>query len=373
MASTLSLLVFPVDMDAAKHFISVSQSLGVNIIGASSVASPNITVDLDHFTHMPYITDPAFTAALKAAVEDYSVTHIYTPHPGVWAHLKYLQTQQPDHYSFKLCHPSPVQTIWDDTVSSYEWAENMALDVFLNMLESYPGSTLKPRLTRGRYISLHKQFFRIPGESDINKLTALAHISRTLPQGDLIEIGSFCGRSAFAIAWLAKQYEIGNLISIDPWSSQKIEQQGQQAEILNRRIGVIDFDKIFLVYISNMLLLDNVGYIREISSKAINQYKQTAQQGILNSSELSPISVSGAISLLHIDGNHHYTHVCQDIDAWAPYVMPGGWILLDDYVWAFGDGPKRAGDELLASRNFDLAFSMGDTLYLRKMTASDNL
>ncbi|MEW8469633.1 MAG: hypothetical protein AB2637_13960, partial [Candidatus Thiodiazotropha sp.] len=59
-------------------------------------------------------------------------------------------------------------------------------------------------------------------------------------------------------------------------------------------------------------------------------------------------------------------HVRQDLETWEPYVKPGGWVLLDDYHWAFGDGPKRAGDELLASGRFDHTFTLGDTLYLRK-------
>jgi hypothetical protein len=25
-------------------------------------------------------------------------------------------------------------------------------------------------------------------------------------------------------------------------------------------------------------------------------------------------------------------------------MAPGGWVVFDDYVWAFGDGPQRVGD-----------------------------
>jgi hypothetical protein len=50
-------------------------------------------------------------------------------------------------------------------------------------------------------------------------------------------------------------------------------------------------------------------------------------------------------------------------------VVSGGWVLLDDYRWAFGDGPKRAGDELLAGNGFEQAFTLGDTLYLKKGTS----
>lgn len=113
-------------------------------------------------------------------------------------------------------------------------------------------------------------------------------------------------------------------------------------------------------------MLNNVGYIRETSETAIKMYTEFAKSGTLPSNELNEISLTGSIAMLHIDGNHRYDHVCRDIHLWAPLVVPGGWVLLDDYVWAFGDGPKRAGDELLSTGNYDVAFTMSDTLFLRR-------
>jgi hypothetical protein len=49
--------------------------------------------------------------------------------------------------------------------------------------------------------------------------------------------------------------------------------------------------------------------------------------------------------------------------------MPGGWIVFDDYQWAFGDGPTRVGDELLETGHFDCAFAWSDSLFMRKRTA----
>ena len=90
------------------------------------------------------------------------------------------------------------------------------------------------------------------------------------------------------------------------------------------------------------------------------------KKGFIESGELGSQLISGVISLLHIDGNHSYQFVKRDIELWFPLVIKGGWILLDDYLWAFGDGPKIAGDELLSSGKIDCAFIIGDTLFLRK-------
>ena len=85
--------------------------------------------------------------------------------------------------------------------------------------------------------------------------------------------------------------------------------------------------------------------------------------------ELRDVSLTGAVSLLHVDANHRYDQVRRDVDAWEPLVMPGGWIVFDDYQWAFGDGPTRVGDELLETGHFDCAFAWSDSLFMRKRTA----
>lgn len=349
-------------MDAATPFLSAAQALGVRIIGASSTRNPASTPVLDELIHLPYISDHSFNSAFMDCLETHDITHVYTPHPGVWTVLNDLQCAPP---CFTLCRPSPYQRIWPDSEAGYEWAETRVCDPFPGMLLA-DRQSLRAALTPGEYAGLYKQFLQIAGQSDLNKLTAFACLTRVLPAGDLVEIGSFCGRSAFALAWLAERYRIGSLISIDPWSNHAIEEQGPQAEILNKDIQNIDFEKIFRIYISNLSLLNNAGYIREVSVKAIDHYHHAATVGLLKSPRLHAIPTAGRISLLHIDGNHDYMHVRQDIDTWSPRVISGGWVLLDDYVWPFGDGPKRAGDELLASHQFDQAFVMGDTLYLRK-------
>jgi hypothetical protein len=110
-----------------------------------------------------------------------------------------------------------------------------------------------------------------------------------------------------------------------------------------------------------------MGYIRQPSLDAIGEYREAVRQQVLHCPELTPVPVCGRIALLHIDGNHRYDQVVQDIQTWAPYLMPGGWLLLDDYVWSFGDGPQMAGDELLQSGAYDSAFVASDTLFLRRL------
>jgi hypothetical protein len=68
--------------------------------------------------------------------------------------------------------------------------------------------------------------------------------------------------------------------------------------------------------------------------------------------------------MLHVDGNHSYASAHSDVSAWADLVTPGGWIVIDDYIWPYGDGRQRVGDEFLASNvaRVSSAFVMGSAL-----------
>jgi hypothetical protein len=76
----------------------------------------------------------------------------------------------------------------------------------------------------------------------------------------------------------------------------------------------------------------------------------------------------GRIALLHIDGNHDAASAEEDVSLWSPLVAPGGWVAIDDYTWRYGDGPKLAGDALLARWGDDVAcaYVAGGCLFVQR-------
>ncbi len=365
--NAINLLVFPLDLDESQYFTEQAKSLGLNVIGASSVMRQATDLNVDEFAYLPYVTADDFDSAFDKLINQYSITHVYTPHSGVWNHIEELLLSSKD-YRFHLCTPKPFDANWLKYKPSYDWVKKVQADTLAGFLAN--GSFLRGLLSEAHYSALHKQFRNIPGQCDDDKLLSLSVIMRLIPQGDIVEIGSLYGRSAYAFAYLAKKYHIGNVISVDPWKAGKIKPQGNQAKLLNKQIGEVDPDIIFQIFLANAALLDNLTYIREASEQAVTIYINNVEEGFVKTPELGRFSVTGEIALLHIDGNHKYEEVCKDIDNWIPHVKPGGWVLLDDYVWAFGDGPKRAGDELIKKNIFDLSFCLGDTLFLRKSIGS---
>lgn len=360
------ILIFPLDIDEADTFIRVVHALCLATVGASSAMAGPGDKMVDAFIPLPFITDPAFEPAFRDALEQHAVTTVYAPHQGVWRYLDTLLKAHPERFSFTLCKPDPFSATQQRFAPHEDWARSMSSGHPPAGLAA-PGAT-HPPLSQARYAALHRQFLGIPGDSDVGKLHALCDIVRVLPPGDLLEVGCLYGRSAFALGYLAGQYKLGSVICVDPWNTVELTDQGAEAAVINAELANpdIDCETIFRVFLSAVASLENIGYIRKTSEKAIGDYEAAIRHGELPSPELGSIPVGGRLSLLHIDANHRYDHVRRDVELWSPYLTAGGWLLLDDYVWAFGDGPRRLGDELLGSSLYDSAFVSGDTLFLRR-------
>ncbi len=50
-------------------------------------------------------------------------------------------------------------------------------------------------------------------------------------------------------------------------------------------------------------------------------------------------------------------------------LLPGAWLVLDDYIWAHGDGPYLIGNELLREewKRIECAFVCGKALFVKFM------
>lgn len=357
------LLIFPLDLDDADPVIRVATALGIEVIGASSAMAAPVGRAVHKFLRLPFVTDPAFDDAFDSILAEHGITAVFAPHQGVWRHLRTRQESQASPLPFLLCQPDPFTATWELFAPHESWA---ATALASRNPEWIGGTTRRPALSQAQYAALHRQFLNTPGQCDEAKLHALCDIARLLPAGDLLEVGCLYGRSALALGFLAARHHIGSLICVDPWNTAELIDQGQDAAVLNAELVHIDFQRIFRIFLSTAALLDNVGYIRRTSAAARPIYEAARQAGRLDSPELGPIELAPQLSLLHVDGNHRYDQVKLDVATWSPYLAPGGWLLLDDYVWAFGDGPRRVGDELLGSPFYDLAFVGGDTLFLRR-------
>jgi hypothetical protein len=346
-------------MPQSVEFSRTALQLGFKVVAASSEPTDPARYPGYVVSHLPYVTELGFDDALTNLLQEQDINTIFAPHPAIWWHLQALSQSSKFPIKFRLCNESPYEMDWRAYGEAYRWAE--ACHSSSPLLTCDPASALPV----SNYAGLYRSYNFIPGQSDNTKLYALTQVARLLPPGDIVEIGSLYGKSAFALAWLAKFHRLGSVICVDPWNIAAIQNQGGQARLINAAVANRDWQQTFLGFAASLAMFDNVNYLREPSEQAVATYRRAAEAGSLQSNEFGHTPVKGKISLLHIDGNHKFEAVSQDLEKWLPFVMEQGWILFDDYVWAFGDGPKRVGDKYLFERKPRTAFVAADTLFVQ--------
>jgi hypothetical protein len=184
--------------------------------------------------------------------------------------------------------------------------------------------------------------------------------------GDVVEVGGFWGRSAFALAWLAARFETGPVLVVDPWRAEEALQKSVP-ELVRRDTHAQDWEMIHRGFLLNLLPVarGRLGFLRMTSAEGAQRYAQAPCR--IDSPPFGVLDFSGDIALLHIDGNHDEAAVALDAALWTKHIRPGGWLVLDDYIWPHGDGPARVGDALLDELGDKAAcrFVAGKALFIR--------
>lgn len=355
-------LIFPAGMPLALEFLGKCLREERSVIGASSLGYDPSKDKYPAWVHLPYVTDRGFNHALKQAVENLGIGEIYTPNIVVWNHLsKTLCTLCP---GVTLANSSPV----DDALNGYRKALDKARYLATNQLSLASNRLPRKFPSEIEVAALSRYADVIPGMCDDHKFQALLEIGRYSPKGDIVEIGSWWGKSAFILARLAQCFDIGKLLCIDPWENSLLL-QGEQ--FVDSGSAQVDAEEAMTVFQIGLLPFNanHINYLRMTSVEAAAYYKSHRS---VSTQAFGHTEYSGQISILHVDGNHAYEAAKADIESWKIFVMAGGWIIIDDYVWPYGDGPKRAGDEFLNSHRFEVstAFVMGTALFIQLTSRS---
>jgi hypothetical protein len=162
-----------------------------------------------------------------------------------------------------------------------------------------------------------------------------------------------------------------NVFVFDPWSSDIGLQKDLPDNLQNytQKCGIENIPKIFESIFSVFSDSKSLAAYRCSSADGFSIYTKS---GFNNSCSVlkknQNIDPKGKIALLHIDGNHDLESVSLDVDFWSQLVLPGGWLVLDDYEWRYGNGPKIVGDKLKERWGNDInkCFVKGGCLFIQK-------
>lgn len=175
----------------------------------------------------------------------------------------------------------------------------------------------------------------IPGWSSFPKLETLAKLASLVPaDGLIVELGSFCGRSAYAMGMNKK--ESATLLCVDMFIPMFTGVPVKNYDTSGTCYGDTAQVYCFETFVNNTKHIVNL---------------ETLAMTLPYNDRF--IKITEPIDLLFVDASHSYEAVSADIRQWVHCVKPGGVIVFDDYFDLF-PGCMQAVDEFVKKHNLTL-------------------
>ena len=352
-----ALLIFPAGYGDGPAVAAQAKAAGTPVVGASSVLDDPAAVAYAAWTHLPHVTDPGFDEALAGVIEKHGIGRMHVTHFAAWTRLQDAWPAAARKVALTLGR-SQLDIEADYRSLRARIAENRPV-----IADLAQASAPRPDLSAVEAAGFLRAAMAVPGESYEDKLLALIEVARRAPTGDIVELGSLFGRTASMFAMLAYRYGLGQILCVDPWSKDELE---QGSEALLKASTDYAWDERRLAFEINVAPFANgrLNYIHATSHAGAPLYGADKP---VTTEAFGATRYAGQIAILHIDGNHELQHVIADITDWTPHVAPGGWIIFDDYVWDWGDGPKIAGDAFVAdpANRVRCSFVVGGALFVQ--------
>lgn len=352
----MTTLVFPSCAEESVRFYTQASARGEKVVAASSLAYDETASSYAHYFRLPDIYKESFLGELQRAISAHNIQKIYCPHLAVFKHIEDCIAQ--GSLTVSLLGANPLK-------EREETYRRLLTKAHRTRQEAATISDGNSTMSAIDIASILRYYSEVFGQSNESKLVALIAIFADAPKGDVIEIGSLWGKSAAALCLLAKHHHTGKLLMVDPWERDRAQQPTSQA-YKQEMLPEFDWDLSFEACCINLLPVgkDIANYLRLPSVDANRYYAKNKK---VTSAEFGEVRYEGRVSVLHIDGNHEYDAVKKDYKAWRPFVKDGGWVIIDDYFWLEGDGPKRLGNEVLIAEEDDIhtSFVCGKALFIK--------
>ncbi len=348
------LLIVPGGLGDGPTHRAQAEGGGIAVVGASSLKDDPAAAQYQSWAYLPHIADPQFETALADLIVQLGVGRIHATHYLVWAKARAVLDRL----------ESPVTLTRGRTFMELEGEYRQLrqrVRASMPTAELAASKPLHPPLSPVETAGYLRAALAIPGESYEPKLMAMMQVARHIPRGDVVEVGCLFGRTAALLAMLARRYDLGQVLCVDPWSGDELD---QGSEALRRPSLDYDWDEWRRMFELNVapFAQGRLNYIRATGEAGGAAYAQSRQ---VVTDAFGESLYQGRIGMLHIDGNHEYGHVLADTQAWAPFVQPGGWIIFDDYEWDWGDGPRRVADDFMANHPIRTRFLAAGAMFVQ--------
>ena len=184
------------------------------------------------------------------------------------------------------------------------------------------------------WLSSHEGFFLYEAARSIN--------SGKTKKGNIVEIGSWLGKSTICLASGSKEGSKSNVFAIDPHKGEFTKGNG---------IG------------------KKAPTFKEFQQNLKKTGVASLVKPLVTTSKKAATSWKGSIQLLFIDGLHDYKNSKLDYSLWSPFVAENGMIAFHDAFCGHIGPEKIIRDEILSSDNWHDIGVVGSIIYAKKGTA----
>jgi hypothetical protein len=354
MAATL---IFPCCVPAALAYAEAARQRGETVVAASSLAYDETAARYQTWFHLPSVYDSEFVPALNEAIRRHDIDRVFAPVSS--AHWKLAR--------LAAAREIPLQIIGDLPVQRHAREHGALMRESASRLAQVGdisgGDSTLGLIDVAAVLRRAMGFF---GETDETKIAAMMAVFAHAPEGDVVEIGVLTGRSAIVLEMMARRHRTGAVLCIDPWAYAHSVQHESPTD-LQEMVDIWDASVPFETFLVELLPMARAGAFNYLKMTSQDAHASWSASHRVCSPEFGETRYSGRIAVLHIDGNHDLAAVANDLALWLPHCQPGGWLILDDYFWLHGNGPRLAGDRLLTERADDIAraFVCGRALFVQ--------
>lgn len=230
---------------------------------------------------------------------------------------------------------------------------------------------MTPRNTRPIIDEIETIVREVPGWSPVDQLYTLfnlAYLTRDV-EGDIVEIGSWCGRSTSVLALAARLIGNTRVHSIDlfpeknDWSQNEDGSYSFRVRLNGRVFGGYQDQKVWKEPFERDIapIYEKHNSVFEVFQETMSKY---ALQDLVvpyrgdSSHFRRSVGRGFRCKLAFIDGDHCYDAVCSDIRNVEGFLSGGGWICFDD-AFTYYEGVNRAIEDcILASPAYELCQQM---------------
>ena len=206
-----------------------------------------------------------------------------------------------------------------------------------------------------------------PGMFDRNNLYSMDLAIRTMPEGDVLEIGSYAGLSANVIVHLLRMH--GRERRFFACDKRVFEEPLGSDYVARLHVGpeaFRDFIKASLIRHLSFFSSGHEPYVMEMTSDEFFR----AWDGRETRRDVfeRDVPMGGAFGFVYIDGNHSYDIARRDFEAADRSLVTGGYILMDDSADHLPYGCARVAREMSKRRDYRVVLKNPHYLF-RKVEA----